>query len=190
MEADLDPAMRNARRAYELGRLRVAALRAPLTVAVVAAVAAVALGVRALVWLPVTLAVWVMLEWRGAFLLRGARRGVFAGFASLLVPLSVLRPCCGPDGAGSMACCTSAMPLACMSVGALLGLSLAVLAPRAPSGRRLEAAVGMVLGVASAAILRCAPLAFGEAVGMLGGMAAGAAAASLARGWLDRERAA
>ena len=79
------------------------------------------------------------------------------------------------------------MPEVCVAVGALLGLSLAVLVPRAPSGCRAIAAVGMGLGVLSVAALRCAPLLMGEAAGPLGGLVTGTLAANLARAWMDRQ---
>jgi hypothetical protein len=78
------------------------------------------------------------------------------------------------------------MPQACTAVGALLGLSLALLVPRAPRTHRVTVAMGMALGVGSVAVLRCGALFFGEAAGLLGGLMAGIVAASLARAWIDR----
>jgi hypothetical protein len=78
------------------------------------------------------------------------------------------------------------MPGACVAAGALFGLSLALLVPRVPSEHRVTTAIGMVLGVGSVAALRCGALLFGEAAGLIGGLAAGVIAANLARAWMDR----
>lgn len=191
MESELERARKAARRAYELGRLRASLPKAAVITAGAALLAALALGPRALLWSPVTLLVWAFVEWRGAWLREGARRGLVAGVAAIFLPLSILRPCCRiEDGASAASCGTETMPQACVVAGVLLGLSLAVLLPRAPSARRIEAAVGMALGVGSVAALRCAPLVLGEAIGLLGGLMAGVAAASVARAWVDRPRAA
>jgi hypothetical protein len=144
-------------------------------------------GRRALVWLPLSVLAIAFTEWRGVFLRKGARRGLVAGFASMLVPLSVLRPCCGIDAkAMGTTCCTT--PSACWAAGAVVGLGMALLLPSAPEGRRTEAALGMILGVTSVAVLRCSSLFLGEAVGLLGGIVAGVVATSLARTWLGSRR--
>jgi hypothetical protein len=186
MDADQERARRVAKRAYELGRLRTAVLHAAAVAALVAGAAAIAVGIRALAWLPLTWLGWVLVEWRGAWLLRGARRGLLAGVAALFLPLSILRPCCA---AGTVDCCSGSMPPMCAAVGGLLGLSLALLIPRAPGARRVEAALGVTVGAASVAALRCGPLLMGEAAGLLGGLTAGVLAASLARAWMDRRHA-
>jgi hypothetical protein len=67
---------------------------------------------------------------------------------------------------------------------------MALLVPRAKKGKLLETALGMVLGVTSVAVVRCSILFAGEAVGLLGGMAAVLVAASLARSMLEQGRAA
>ena len=186
MESNLERARRATRRAYEVGRLRTAAMHAAAVAATVAAAATIAVGPRALVWLPLTLLGWILVEWRGVWLLRGARRGLLAGVAALFLPLSILRPCCA---AGAVDCCTGAMLQNCAAVGGLFGLSLALLIPRARGARRWEAALGVSLGAASVAVLRCGPLLLGEAAGLLGGLAAGVLAASCARACVDRLRA-
>jgi hypothetical protein len=186
MEGNHETARAATRRAYELGRLRTAALRSAAVAVLVAAAAAIAVGTRALAWLPVTLLVWVLIEWRGTWLRIGARRGLLAGVAALFLPLSILRPCCA---AGSVDCCSGSMPPMCAAVGGLLGLSLALLIPKAPGTRRIEAALGVTVGAASVATLRCGPLLMGEAAGLLGGLTAGILAASLARAWVDRRHA-
>lgn len=188
MESSFEAARRAARRAYELGRLRVSLARAAGMTAIAAAVALVIVGQRALVWLPMTALVWIFIEWRGAWLQRGARRGFAAGLVTLALPLSILRPCCRMDvDAAAGSCCT--MPGACVAAGALLGLSLALLVPHAPRDQRAAAALGMMLGVASVAALRCSALLFGEAAGLIGGLAAGVVAANLARAWVDQRHA-
>ena len=186
MDGDQERARRAAKRAYELGRLRTAVLRAAAVAALVAGAAAIAVGGRALAWLPLTMLAWMLVEWRGTWLLRGARRGLLAGLAALFLPLSVLRPCCA---GGTVECCSGSMPPVCAAVGGLLGLSLALLIPKAPGARRVEAALGVAVGAASVAALRCGPLLMGEAAGLLGGLTAGVLAASLARAWMDHRHA-
>ncbi len=186
MDGEHETARRAAKRAYELGRLRTALLRAVSIAVLVAGAAALAMGMRALALLPLTLLGWVLIEWRGTWLRSGARRGLLAGVAALFLPLSILRPCCV---AGTVECCSGSMPPMCAAVGGLLGLSLALLIPSAPGARRGEAALGVALGAASVAALRCGPLLLGEAAGLLGGLTAGVLAASLARAWVDRRHA-
>jgi hypothetical protein len=185
MGAEMEATYRVARRRYELGRLMTALRRSLVVGAFVALVAGLSFGKSALWWLPVTVLVIVLTEWRGVFLMTGARRGLVAGFASILLPLSVLRPCCGVD-AKSMgeSCCV--MPSACWATGAGLGLAMALLLPKAPEGRRLEAALGMILGTAAVAITRCSMLFLGEAIGLFGGLAAAILATGAAKAWLAR----
>src|ERR1700691_5826517 len=97
MQSDLVSAYRATRRSYEVRRLLAAAAHAALVTTAVAALCGAMLGARALVWLPVTFVVTALAEWRGMFLMKGARRGVLAGLVSMIVPLSILRPCCGVD---------------------------------------------------------------------------------------------
>jgi hypothetical protein len=179
---------RASRRAYELGRLSFAVRHALLATVAVALLSGLMVGRRALVWVPVSLVVITFTEWRGLLLMTGARRGLLAGLASMFLPLSLLRPCCGIDAkAMDATCCV--MPSACWAVGVLVGFGMALLLPKAPPGRGAEAAFGMMLGVLSVAIVRCSMLFVGEAVGLLGGMTAGIVAASLAHAGLHRIRA-
>lgn len=167
-----------ARRAYELGRLRTSLVRAT---PIVAAVAALALGMEGnagLVWLPVTAAVWIFANWRGGPLLRGTYVGLVGGLVALALPLTVLRPCCSPEAmAAGMQCCTQ--PSACVSAGGLLGVVLAALLPAGTA--RWRAAGGTALGVVSVAILRCSTLFAAEALGLVGGLAVGMLVATLGR---------
>ncbi len=183
-----DSAYRATRRRYELGRLLAALRHAALVTAAVAVVSGVVLGMRALVWLPVTFLAIAFTEWRGVLLMRGARRGLLAGVGAMLLPLSLLRPCCGIDAkAVGETCCT--MPAACWASGAVVGLVMALLLPRQPDGgQRMEAALGMVIGVTAVTVMRCSILFYAEAIGLLGGIAAGVLATSLARVWLARAR--
>jgi len=180
MQSDLAAVYRATRRQYELGRMMTALRRAGMVALAVATVSGIVFGRRALVWLPVSILAITFTEWRGVFLMKGARRGLIAGFGSMLLPLSVLRPCCGIDAkAMGATCCT--MPSACWAAGATVGLGMALLLPSAPEGRRTEAALGMILGVTSVAVVRCSMLFLGEAVGLLGGIVAGVIATTLAR---------
>lgn len=175
---------RSVRRAYEWGRVRSSALRALVPTIAIAVVAGSITGMPALAWLPVTFAAWVFAYWRGGVLLRGAFFGLVAGAITYALPMTVLRPCCSTAKmmmAGAD-CCT--MPAACLGAGAAIGFALAVFVP-AGAGR-WRTAGGMGVGVASVAILRCSTLFLGEATGLLGGLLAGLAAASMARAILAR----
>jgi hypothetical protein len=188
-----DSAYAAARRSYELGRFWAALLHAAIVAGILAIVAGFVFGKAALAWIPVTLIAVTFSEWRGAALMKGARRGLLSGVGTLLLPLSVLRPCCRIDEmtralAIGEDCCTE--PSACWAAGAAAGLVMALLVPRAKKGKLLETALGMVLGVTSVAVVRCSILFAGEAVGLLGGMAAVLVAASLARSMLEQGRAA
>lgn len=183
-----DVAYRAARRRYELGRLLTAARHAAIATALVATAAALVVGKDALLWLPLTFVAIVFTEWRGSFLMKSARRGLIVGSAAMLLPLTVLRPCCGMDAkALGASCCT--MPSACWATGAFVGLAMALLLPEAPRGSRARVVAGMVIGVTSVAVTRCSVLFIGEGLGLLGGMAIAVVAASLARSCLARLRA-
>lgn len=188
MRDDFHTARRAARRAYEIGRIRSGLVRALVIACLAAPVASAVVGRRALVWLPVTLIIWAVVAWRGTWLEKGARRGLLAGVAAFLLPLSLLRPCCNAMASSAGQGCAAGLSGPCVAVGALFGLSLALLIPRAPDDRRAEAAVGVALGAASLAVLRCAPLLLGEALGLLGGLVAGVAAAGFAHAWAGRRR--
>jgi hypothetical protein len=186
MDSNFETAHRAARWQYELGRLRDAVIRGAVVVVLAAVVARFAIGKSALVWLPLTFAVAVLTEWQGRAWMKGARRGLGAGFVTLLLPLSILRPCCAADRAVavSASCCT--MPAVCWVAGGALGLALSLVLPKDAAGRRWEAALGMLLGVTSITAMRCSALFLAEAAGLLGGLLAGVVAASLARALLDR----
>ena len=178
-----------ARRHYELGRARTALLRAAAVTSLAALVTSITLGRAALAWLPLTFGVCVLTEWQGRWWMKGARRGVLAGFVSLVVPLSVLRPCCAADPAAALSasCCT--MPAICWATGGALGLALSLLLPKDVGSHRFETALGMLLGVTSVTVVRCSALFVAEAAGLLGGLLAGVVAASLARAFIERARA-
>ncbi len=187
MQGEFAIAYRATRRRYEVGRLMTALRHAAMLTVLVAVVAGFLFGRRALIWLPITLLAITFTEWRGMFVMKGARRGLLAGFGSMLLPLSILRPCCGIDAkAMGTACCI--MPSACWATGAVVGLGMALLLPKAPDGQRTHAALGMILGVTAVAVTRCSMLFLGEAVGLLGGMAAAISTAGMTRAWLDRHR--
>lgn len=179
-DEDLSPApalRRRVRRAYELGRIRRGAMLAVVVTALVALVSwrFGAGPFRAV--LPATFFAWVLLVWRGGAALRGAYTGLLAGVVTFLLPLSLLRPCCRPGMRMAMdgSCCTS--PGTCVAAGAVLGLLLAGALPRGgsthSSARHFEATLGMVAGVTSVAVHKCAALFLGEALGLLGGLVGG-----------------
>jgi hypothetical protein len=183
MQAELHVEYTRARRAYEWGRLRTSLRRAAMVFVPVAVVALLTTGRSAVAWLPVTFVAWVIAHWRGGPLLRGAFFGLVGGAVTYALPMTVLRPCCSADAMkAGMECCT--MPGACLAAGAFVGFALAAFVPSGSA--RWRTAGGMALGVASVAILRCATLFAGEAVGLVGGLAAGLLAATLARRVLAR----
>jgi len=188
MDSSFQFAYRAARRQYELGRLRDAAMRAAVLVLLAAALTSALVGRSALVWLPLMFGVSVLMEWLGRFWMKGARRGFAAGLVALVVPLSILRPCCAADRMASLsgACCT--MPSICWATGGALGLALSLMLPKEATGHRWQTALAMLVGVTSVTIVRCSALFFAEAAGLLGGLLAGVVAASFARALLDRTR--
>jgi hypothetical protein len=175
-------AYRAARRAYEAGRLRAAALRGAAVAAAAGVLTVLVPGPRAIAWLPLTWLVVAFAEWRGLSLAKGARRGVLAGAATLFLPVTLLRTCCAADAAMDGACC--ARPEACVAAGLLVGLVLAAGLP-VRGGSRVQAAIGMAAGMLAVASLRCGGLVLGEALGLLGGLAAGVAVAGVASSLLD-----
>ncbi|CAN5390470.1 hypothetical protein BH09MYX1_BH09MYX1_41540 [soil metagenome] len=181
-----DAAIDRARRAYERGRLRTALVRGTAVSAVLSVLAVTLLGWRALPWLSVAFLAVTLGEWRGSYFGAGARRGFAIGAIGLLLPMSLLRPCCAGkdmmmDGA---ACCT--MPSACGIAGILLGVSVAVLWPIAPLRKQPEIALGTLLGAAGIFAVRCGGMFTGEVVGLVLGLTGGVLASAIARAWLDR----
>jgi hypothetical protein len=160
-----------ARRAYEFGRMRMAAQWA-LTLTLVAASIALLLDERPWLKLPFAFALWFAVYYRGRDLLTGARLGVVAGLLTSLWPMAWLRPCCAP---GATVTCT--MPGMCVLGGAAIGLALAWFMPR--SGNRLESAAGMALGALSLVWLKCSLLFWGEALGLVSGLLVAIAAMAL-----------
>jgi hypothetical protein len=183
----LDALRRRARVAYELARARNGAILARALSVVVAVAAYVAYGHAGFGWLALTAIAWTAIEWRGGALLRGGRVGAGVGLVALAVPLWAFRSCCRVGDAVMGADCCN-MTGACMAVGALLGLTLAVFLVRAPRAHRLESALGMGLALLAVASVRCAELLAGEALGLLGGLAAGAIASGLVAALVDRVR--
>lgn len=173
-----------ARRAYEYGRLEASARRAAMLTVPIAALTWLVWGTHALVWLPLTFAAWVCAYWRGEAVLRGAWLGLLGGAATFVLPMSMLRPCCvGRVVEAGASCCT--MPGACVGAGAVVGLLLAALVPVTRESWP-KVAGGMVLGAASVAVLRCASLFAGEALGLVGGLLVGLAVASAAKAQIIR----
>lgn len=167
-----------ARRAYERGRLRTSLWRTAPIVACVGILSLLVVGRAGLLWLPITAVLWLLANWRGGPVLRGAYVGVLGGLVTLVLPMTVLRPCCSPEAmAQGMSCCVQ--PSACLTAGALLGLVLAAFLPAGSS--RWRAATGMALGVGSVAVLRCSTLFAAEALGLAGGLVAGLLAAMIGR---------
>jgi hypothetical protein len=183
MSASVPPEFSQARRAYELGRLRSSTWRALAVAFAIAVLGVATTGWSSLAALPATFAVWVFAYWRGAVLLRGALYGLAGGIVTSLLPMSILRPCCATGMPPGADCCT--MPGACLAAGAVVGVALAIVVPFAKRSS-WRTALGVTLGMTSVAVLKCATLFAGEAIGLLGGLLIGVAAASAARSFLAR----
>lgn len=175
-------AEKRARRAVEMGRLRhalVGAAIVTLGLALLARIVPNGLDARSLV-LP--FATWMLVAWRGGSLARGGVLGLVAGAAGWLLPMSILRPCCVGMSAAAMAsgdCCTR--PECCLEAGALIGVTIAFLAPIDPArGRRAfaERVIGTLLIAGATLGVRCTGLFLGESAGLLGGLLLGALAVS------------
>jgi hypothetical protein len=176
--------MSRALRAYELGRLRLAMKRAALASVVAALIGAVYIAPSAAVMAAPLFVAVVFAEWRGGSLARGARRGVAAGMVTLLLPMTLLRPCCDAAMRANGACCT--MPSMCGLAGVVVGLGVAAVWPR-ESGLRSHAlaGLGVLMGAAAVVAVRCVGLFAGEAMGLGLGLGAGIAASAVARTWLS-----
>jgi hypothetical protein len=171
-------------RAYERGRLQTAVVHAVTFCLLSAGLSLLFVGARSWMWLPLTLIAWGLVEWRGVGLLRGGRVGALAGFATLALPMSVLRRCCKPGALEMMGADCCSMPGACAGAGVLVGLVLACLLPT--HGKRLDLVLGMLLGIAAVAPMKCSTLLLGEALGLVGGLLAGVLTASATRTVLAR----
>jgi hypothetical protein len=183
LQLDEQMLLKRARAAYERGRMQHGLLRAALLALSVAALGSWLVDARAFWWAPVTFVIWAAVWWRGGVLLASAHYGLAAGAITFLLPLSLLRPCCRP---GMMQGPVCTMPEMCVLAGALVGLPLAAQVLRRSAGRPLEAALGMALGVISLATVKCSALFMGEALGLLGGLVLGIAAASAVNAWSPR----
>ena len=171
-----------ARRAYEWGLARDGFARS----LIVLGLSALAARVAGVALRPVTLALvvlaWTFLGWRRGWWLRGAQVGLLGGLATLLLPMSLLRPCCPPGMMVCENCC--ARPGTCALAGVALGAVMVLLLPRrGDSGQRARAGIGMLLGLVSVGSVRCSGLFLGEALGMFAGLLGGAFALG-AGAWL------
>jgi len=178
-EDSFDRARAVSLRAYERSRLRVAAVHAVTFGLLVAGLSLLFVGARSWMWLPLTLVAWTFVEWRGVGLLRGGRVGALAGAVTLALPMSVLRSCCKPGALEMVGADCCSMPGACAGAGVVVGLVLACFLPT--NGQRRDTVLGMVLGIAAVAPMKCSTLLVGEALGLVGGLLAGVMAASAAR---------
>lgn len=183
MSANVTSDFVRARRAYEFGRLRLSAWRALLISVAIALLGVATTGLSSLEAVPVTFAIWGLVYWRGDVLLRGALYGLAGGIVTSLLPLSILRPCCVAGMPPGADCCT--MPGACLAAGAVVGIALAGMVPFAKKSW-WRTALGVTLGMTSVAVLKCATLFAGEALGLIGGLVVGVAAVSAARSVLSK----
>jgi hypothetical protein len=175
-----------ARRAYEVARLRTGAVRALFVAAGTTTIASASVGASAFKWFALPWLAWTVVEWRGGALRKGGVRGLVAGMATLVLPLTWLRSYCTPGMVpGQGDCCTQ--PSLCVAAGAVAGLVAALTLPA--STRRLESAAGVSLGLGMVVVLRCAALLLGETAGLLLGVTLGVVAATVARVEIARRRA-
>lgn len=173
------------RASYERGRSRVSLMRAALAALLVATVATLAIGRGAAPWALVMLPVMFFAEHRGRALALGARRGALVGIATLLVPLSLLRPCCDPAmmelaaRTGDLSCCTDWS--CCALVGMLMGVLSSFALPRVSRASALSTLSGFAAGATAVAAVRCSALLWGETLGLLLGLFGALVVASTAR---------
>lgn len=178
MSAEATLGYRRTRRAYELGRLRSSTLKAVLVTSLVALLGWGTSGAASLKLLPLTLGIWLLVHWLGQSYQRGAFYGLVGGVVTHLLPLSILRPCCNMEAMPGADCCT--MPGACLLAGAAVGVAMAAVVPFGRASWK-QTATGMAAGLTSVAVLKCATLFGGEALGLVAGLVGGLALASAAR---------
>jgi len=178
MSAESTLGYRQARRAYEYGRLRSSVVKALVVTLLVAMLGWVTVGTASFRLLPATFAIWVFAHWLGQSFQRGALFGLLGGVVTHLLPMSILRPCCDMNAMQGADCCT--MPGACLLAGAAVGVALAAAVPFGRESWR-QTALGMAAGLTSVAVLRCATLFTGEALGLVAGLVGGLLLASVAR---------
>jgi hypothetical protein len=160
----------HARRAYELGRVRVAARAAGA--ALLIAAAALALGRPLFPTAPIALVLTIaagVLVFRGRAGGRAVWPGLAAGTGAMLLPIALTTAGCALFGPGCMRFC---LPT-CVVAGCMLGASLALLGAREEQGGEfLLAGIGTA---ALAAALGCPVAGAAGVAGMaLGVLAAGA----------------
>jgi hypothetical protein len=173
------------RRAYECARARSGIFRGTLVASVVATIAVWKLDPTSAPLALIALTVVAAAEWRGGAAGSGMRVGLGGGFLALLAPNAVLRPCCAAHAGLAAACDCGMMSSSCWMAGALIGLIVGVLLPRARQARHLESLAGGVLAAVSVAAVRCAGLFLGEALGLLGGIIVGVAIVGTVSAWLQ-----
>lgn len=177
----MDRVASRARRAYELGMVRLGITRGAIVACLVGLLSvAGVVSLHSVGWLLPTFVVWSFLGWRGALVWRGAVSGLGAGLIALALPMSLLRPCC----ASMMTATDCSMPQVCVGAGAVLGLVVVLTLPRLrTTGEWARASAGALAAVASIVATRCMSLFVGEVVGLAGGLLASAIAVSMARAW-------
>jgi hypothetical protein len=185
-EADAFEAARaQARCSYELGRARVGLLRGFLVAGIVALIAALTLAPSSIGLAAIVLVVVAVAEWRGDALASGVRVGLGGGLLALLAPESVLRPCCAARSGLAAMCNCGIASSGCWTAGALVGLLVGVLLPRARGGTRLESIGGGALAAVAVASVRCSGMFLGESVGLLAGITVGVAVVGVAARFLQ-----
>jgi hypothetical protein len=197
-----------ARRAMELGRARTALVSASIVTVVLAGIAVALHEGEGVHLLALPFLAWTFVSFRGGALARGGLAGLLGAVAGWVVPMSILRPCCSNGAMAAMTagadCCTR--PECCLETGAMLGVLVAmvvslmparsarVLTPEGPDGSAPGARTGgagagepivqmlgaILVGAATLGV-RCSGLFLGESLGLVGGLALGAAIAGGAR---------
>jgi hypothetical protein len=180
-----DDRRQRARRAMELGRLRMALGSAALVTVVLGLIALALPSDDDLRLLALPFLAWTFVSIRGGALARGGLAGLLGAVAGWIVPMSILRPCCSAGAMQAMQagadCCTR--PECCLETGALLGVLVAIVVSLMPA-RGVDVRtqmLGAILVGASALGVRCSSLFLGESLGLVGGLALGAMLAGGAR---------
>lgn len=172
---------RRARRAYELARLRAAALGVvPLALVVAAAALVSHRAGAALSFGAVAVIAGGFMLWYG----RGPQRAVLPGLAAGILPLALALCANHAHACGSQACASLCLP-ACAIGGVIAGLMVARTAARRRAGVAFWASASAVAVAIGA--MGCACIGSSGVVGLVVGYAAGVVPGALRRLWQLRQ---
>jgi hypothetical protein len=153
-----------ARRAYEMGRLRSAAVRALVVVPIAALMLWMHPGPQTWALLAVLAAAVLMLLWRGQAYGRAATTGLLAGAVPLVAPALVRSGHCCVGGL-----CTTICMVACVGAGVCAGGVVALRAGQEEGGHgHFLVSAALVAGLTGA--LGCTIMGAAGILGMLAGL--------------------